>query len=471
MRMRLSKGLAHRNGDISFWYSSTSMPDRRPPLSGDRSADVCIVGGGFTGLWTAYYLKRALPELDVVVLEREFAGFGASGRNGGWLYAGFNWSREALARSHDREAVIALRRTMQTTVDEVIGVCARECIDADIVKRGVLRVARNEAQAQRLREHVADERSWDLGAEDLLELDGPALAERVRIDKATLGTWSPHGARVQPAQLVQGLANAVERLGVPIYEDTAVREIAPGVARGNRGSVRAPYVLSCLEGFTAGIRGHRRKWLPLNSAIVMTEPLAEAAWEQIGWEGVELIGDYAHAYIYTQRSSDGRIALGGRGVPYRYGSRIDHDGCTQRRTIMQLTRILRDMFPAAAATPIEHAWCGVLAVPRDWSPVVALDYKTGLGFAGGYVGNGVATANLAGRTLRDLVLGETTALTGLPWVGHTARSWEPEPLRWIGAHTVYTLYRAADRREARGLAHTSRLATFANRLAGRMRLA
>ena len=436
-------------------------------MSGDRSADVCIVGGGFTGLWTAYYLKRALPELDVVVLEREFAGFGASGRNGGWLYAGFNWGREAMVRSHGREAVIALQRTMQTTVDEVIGVCARERIDADIVKHGVLRVARNEAQAQRLREHVAYERSWDLGPEDLLELDSHGLAERVRINKATRGTWSPYGARVQPAQLVRGLADAVEHLGVPIYEDTAVREIAPGVARSDRGSVRASYVLSCLEGFTAGIRGHRREWLPLNSAIVVTEPLAEAAWEQIGWEGVELIGDHAHAYIYAQRSSDGRIALGGRGVPYRYGSRIDHDGRTQRRTITQLTRILHGMFPAAAATPIEHAWCGVLAVPRDWSPVVALDHDTGLGLAGGYVGNGVATANLAGRTLRDLVLGEATALTRLPWVGRTVRSWEPEPLRWIGAHTVYALYRAADRREARGLAQTSRLATLANRLAGR----
>jgi glycine/D-amino acid oxidase-like deaminating enzyme len=440
-------------------------------MSGNRSADVCIVGGGFTGLWTAYYLKRALPELDVVVLEREFAGFGASGRNGGWLYDGFNWSREAIARSRGRETVIALQRIMQRTVDEVIEVCERERIEADIVKHGVLRVARNKAQARRLREHVAYERSWDLGTEDLLELDSPALAERVRIDKATGGTWSPHGARVQPAQLVQGLADAVERLGVPIYEDTAVREIAPGVARGDRGSVSASYVLSCLEGFTAGIRGHRRKWLPLNSAIVVTEPLGEAEWEQIGWEGAELIGDYAHAYIYTQRSSDGRIVLGGRGVPYRYGSRIDHDGRTQRRTIMQLTRALRDLFPAAAATPIEHAWCGVLAVPRDWSPVVALDRDTGLGLGGGYVGNGVATANLAGRTLCDLVLGEATALTGLPWVGHTVRSWEPEPLRWIGAHSVYALYRAADRRETRGMARTSRLATLADRLAGRRRSA
>jgi glycine/D-amino acid oxidase-like deaminating enzyme len=465
--MRSSKDLTHRNGDVSFWYSSTSLPKRRLPLSGNRSADVCVVGGGFTGLWTAYYLKRARPALDVVVLEREFAGFGASGRNGGWLYAGFNWPREAMARSHGREGVIALQRAMRATVEEVIGVCDRERIEADIVKHGVLRVARNVAQAQRLREQVAGERSWGLGPEDLRELDYPMLAERVRISAAILGSWSPHGARVQPAKLVRGLAAAVERLGVPIYEDTAVRGIVPGMASSTRGSVRAPFVLSCLEGFTAGLPGHRRRWLALNSAMLVTEPLAEATWEQIGWEGAELIGDCAHAYVYAQRSADGRIALGGRGVPYRYGSRTDSNGRTQRRTIRQLTRILRDMFPAAAATPIEHAWCGVLGVPRDWSPVVALDRDTGLGLAGGYVGNGVATSNLAARTLCDLVLGETTALTALPWVERTSRCWEPEPLRWIGAHSVYALYRAADSREARGLSRTSILATLAGRLANR----
>jgi glycine/D-amino acid oxidase-like deaminating enzyme len=356
---------------------------------------------------------------------------------------------------------------MRAAVEEVIRVCALERIDADIAKHGLLRVARNHAQAGRLRSHLADERSWAVGSQDLIELHGAALAERVRLDKAILATFSPHGARLQPAKLVRGLACAVERLGVRIFEDTPVREILPGVARGDRGTVRAPYVLSCLEGFTAGIPGRRRNWLPLNSAIVITEPLPPAAWEQIGWEGAELIGDFAHAYVYAQRSPDGRIALGGRGVPYRYGSRVDHNGRTQRRTIAQLTRILLDLFPAAASTPIAHAWCGVLGVSRDWSPVVALDRDTGLGLAGGYVGNGLASANLAGRTLRDLILGDDTALTVLPWVGRSVRSWEPEPLRWIGVHSTYALYRAADRREARGLAHTSWLATLADRLAGR----
>jgi glycine/D-amino acid oxidase-like deaminating enzyme len=448
-----------RNGDVSFWYSEGGLPARRPALPGGRSADVCIAGAGFTGLWTAYYLKRARPDLDVVVLEREFAGFGASGRNGGWLSADLAVAPRALVGA-------PLERAMRATVDEVLAVCRRERIEADAVKDGVLRVARGPAQVARLRRQVAAQRARGLGA-DLVELDGAALAARVRVAGASAATWSPHAARVQPAKLVQGLARAVERLGVTIHESTTVRELIPGAMLTDRGTVRAPFVLSCLEGFTAGLRGRRRTWLPLNSAMVVTEPLPPAVWEEIGWQGAELLGDCAHAYVYAQRTADGRIALGGRGVPYRYGSRTDRAGRTQRRTAEGLARILRELFPAASRAAIDHAWCGVLGVPRDWSATVRLDHSTGIGIAGGYVGHGVATSNLAGRTLADLLLGVDSELTRLPWVGHSARRWEPEPLRWLGAHAVYGLYRAADRREAGGLARTSGLARIADALAGR----
>jgi glycine/D-amino acid oxidase-like deaminating enzyme len=456
--------LARRNGDVSFWYASTATPPRRPPLPGDRRADVCIVGAGFTGLWTAYYLKRARPELEVVLLEREFAGFGASGRNGGWLSDRFVAPRAAIARTHGREAVLALQRAMQATVDEVIGVCGQEGIEADIVKNGLVFVARGPAQTERLRAHVAEDREWEL---DVTELDQAALDARLRVAGASAGSWTPDCARVQPAKLVQGLAAAVERLGVPIYEGTTVREVSAGVARSDRGTVRAPTVLTCLEGFTESLRGERRTLLPLNSAMVVTDPLPAPVWEAIGWEGAELLGDCAHAYIYAQRTADGRIALGGRGVPYRFGSHTDQRGRTQPRTIEQLVGLLHELFPDVAPVPIAHAWCGVLGVPRDWYPTVRLDRASGLGTAGGYVGHGVATSNLAGRTLRDLVLGESTELTALPWVGHSARPWEPEPLRWLGSRLVYGLYRAADRREARGMSKSSSLAHAADRLAGR----
>ena len=400
-----------------------------------------------------------------MVLEREFAGFGASGRNGGWLSDRFATPREQMARTHGREQVLALQRAMQATVDEVIHVCAAEGIEADVVKNGLMLVARGPAQAARLREHAEADRAWE---NDVVELDRDALEARLRVTRGAAGLWSPHCARIQPAKLVQGLAAAVERLGVRIYEGTAVSEVAPGEARSALGTVRAPKVLTCLEGFTASLRGQRRTWLPLNSAIVATAPLPQEAWDQIGWQNAELLGDLAHAYVYAQRTADGRIAFGGRGVPYRFGSRTDANGATQQKTIEQLVHLLHEFFPAARSVPIEHAWCGVLGVPRDWSPTVRLDPSTGLGIAGGYVGHGVSTANLAGRTLRDLVLGEDTELTRLPWVGRSARSWEPEPLRWIATRVVYGLYRAADRLESRSESgRTSALAKLADRVAGR----
>ncbi len=459
--------LARRNGEVSFWRASLPPEQRRPSLPGDREADVCIAGAGFTGLWTAYELQRARPQLDVVVLEREHAGFGASGRNGGWLTPAFAAPCERLARSHGREAALATGRAMRATADEVLSVCERERIDADVARGGVLRVARSAAQAARLRAHVAAERRWDVGPDDLAELDADALAARVRVAGALGATFSPHGARVQPAKLVRGLATAAERLGVTVHEGTAVRELHPGAAVTDHGTVRAPIVLRCLEGFTASLHGERRRLLPLTSAMIVTEPLSAAAWDELGWADAELFGDAAHAFVYAQRTADGRIALGGRGT-YRYGSRPDRAGRTEQRTIAWLASRLRTFFPAAADAAIDHAWCGVIGVARDWQPAVRFDRATGLGGAGGYVGQGVGASHLAARTLRDLVLGEDTELTRLPWVGHGARRWEPEPLRWIGATTVAALYRAADRREVRsGTARTSRLAHAADRIAGR----
>jgi glycine/D-amino acid oxidase-like deaminating enzyme len=272
---------------------------------------------------------------------------------------------------------------------------------------------------------------------------------------------------VHPAKLVSGVARAVRERGVRIHEGTRAVRLEPGAVVTDRGVLRAPVVLRCLEGFTAGLAGHRRDWLPMNSAIVVTEPLTPRQWDGIGWSGEELLGDEAHAYCYAQRTADGRIALGGRGVPYRFGSRTDVDGRTQDWTVESLRSTLTTLFPSLRGIGLDHAWCGVLGVPRDWSASVAYDPATGLGHAGGYVGSGLTATNLAGRTLRDLVLDRDTDLTRLPWTGHRVRRWEPEPLRWAGVHALYRLYRAADRREDAGLARTSAIARVADRVAGR----
>ncbi|MFF2616080.1 NAD(P)/FAD-dependent oxidoreductase [Kitasatospora sp. NPDC058046] len=462
--------MAAVNGEVSFWYAADGVPEPGPALPGDRDVDVCVVGGGYTGLWTAYYLKKADPGLRIAVLERRFCGYGASGRNGGWLYNGFA-GRGAFARRYGRERAAAMQRAMDEAVGEVVGVAGAERIDADIVRGGVLEVARSKPQLERLRAHVEAERAYGEGRVELL--GAKEAAARINVAGTLGGCWTAHGARIQPARLARGLARTVRELGVEVYEGTAVTAILPGSGyRKPRavtpyGTVTADHVLRATEGFTAGLRGEKRTWLPMNSAMVATEPLPAEFWAEAGWEGREVLGDFAHAYMYAQRTADDRIALGGRGVPYRFGSRTDSDGSTQVETVRQLRAVLDRFFPAAAQARIDHAWAGVLGVPRDWCATVELDRVSGLGWAGGYVGSGVTTTNLAGRTLRDLVLGRDTELTRLPWVGHTVRRWEPEPLRWLGVHAMYAAYHAADRQEAAGRATTSPIARVADLVAGR----
>ena len=457
MSTAMNTGLV--NGQVSFWFETSGRPAPRPPLPGDLTADVCIVGAGLTGLWTAYYLKKADPALDIAVVEREFAGFGASGRNGGWASGLIAGSRDRYAKLYGATAVRAQQRLMNEAVDEFVGVAAAEGIDADIVKGGTIRVASAPAQVRRLRAGVEEDRRW--GVREARVLDPGELRDRIRIPEVLEGAYTPHCARIQPAKFVRGLAEVVETLGVRIYESTAVTRIDRGAAHTERGVVRAPVVLRATEGYTASLAGERRTWLPMNSSMIVTEPLPQPVWDEIGWDGGETLGDKSYAHMYGQRTADGRIAIGGRGIPYRFGSATDRNGATQQATVRALTEILHRRFPATRDHRVVHAWCGVLGVPRDWCAGAVFDPATGLGYAGGYVGQGVTTTNLAGRTLRDLVLGHDTELTRLPWVGHTARTWELEPLRWLGVRAMYLAYGRADRTELTG-GRTSRLAKAAD---------
>jgi glycine/D-amino acid oxidase-like deaminating enzyme len=432
---------------------------------------VCIVGGGFTGLWTAYELRRADPSLEVVVLEAQHVGFGASGRNGGWVLGKVSGSATAWEGRGGAGAAAAMARAINATVGEIGAVIAREGIDCDWQQGGSLTVAQSPTQLDRLRDEFAFEHGL-LGDDSPFEwLDAARLVDRVRVHGALGAMWTPYCARVQPARLVMGLAAAAERAGAVVYERSRVSQLRAGCAcvEGPAGvsvKVRARHVLLATEGYTANLPGRRRVLLPLNSAMIVTEPLPTSAWETIGWAGAETLLDGSHAYTYSQRTAGGRIAIGGRGVPYRFGSRTDREGPVPAQTVAELRERLATLFPWAADVGVERAWHGVLGVSRDWCPRVGFDRAGGFGFAGGYAGEGVAASNLAARTLRDLVLGNDTELTRLPWVGPGARGWEPEPLRWMGARGIYGMYRYADRREA-VTGHSSWVAGAADRIAGR----
>jgi glycine/D-amino acid oxidase-like deaminating enzyme len=225
--------------------------------------------------------------------------------------------------------------------------------------------------------------------------------------------------------------------------------MGPGAILTTHGTVRAEIVVRATEGYTPSLRGERRRFIPLYSLMIATEPLPAAAWDQIGLRRRETFGDLRHLRIYGQRTADDRFAFGGRGAPYHFGSRIRPEFDRHRRVHSALRDVLVDLFPVVGDHEITHEWGGALAVPRDWHASVGLDRRSGLAWAGGYVGDGVATANLAGRTLARLITGEESELTRLPWVGHRSRRWEPEPLRWLGVNGGRLLMTSADRAESR----------------------
>ncbi|MDG6108411.1 FAD-dependent oxidoreductase [Dactylosporangium aurantiacum] len=448
---------------MSFWMSVLPSVPPRAPLPGDVDADVAIVGAGYTGLWTAYYLAKADPALRVVVLEAETAGFGASGRNGGWCSALFPRSVPALARTHGLDAALALNAAMESTVDEVGRVAAAEGIDCDYAKGGTVVLARSAVQLERARREVAE--AQELGI-DLRLLSAAEATERVGATSVLGGTYTPHCAAIQPAKLVRGLADAVERLGVRLYERTPVTAISAGRADTPHGTVRAPIVVRATEGFTPRLPGLRRAIAPVYSLMIATEPLPASFWASAGLAHRETFSDHRHLIIYGQRTADDRLAFGGRGAPYHFGSAVSPSFDASPRVFAELRRVLVELFPALGDAEIGHTWGGPLGIARDWMASVGLDPVTGLAWAGGYVGDGVGTSNLAGRTLADLIRKVDSPLVGLPWVGHRSPRWEPEPLRWLGVNTTLRVMTGADASESRTGRPSRRAALMARVLGG-----
>ena len=437
---------------LSLWWDQ--LPDELTmplgaPLDGDADYDIAIVGGGYTGLWTAYYLQQADPALRICVLEAHVAGFGASGRNGGWASALFPSSLRQLAERSDRETAVRMKRTMHDTVDEIGRVASAEGWDIEWRKGGTLGIARSPLQLQRAEDEIADMRSWGFGADDYSLLSADETAHRVRMADSLGATFTPHCAAINPARLVRLLAMTVAARGVRIFERTPATAIEAGLVRTRHGSVRAPIIVRATEGYTASLAGQRRVLAPVYSLMLATEPLPEDLWNEIGLAGRETFHDGRNLIIYGQRTADGRLAFGGRGAPYHFGSRIDPVQDRNSDVHSALRDVLVDLFPAVAQARITHTWGGPLGIARDWWASVGLDRTTGLAWAGGYVGDGVGTSNLSGRTLADLIREQATDLTTLPWVGHHSRNWEPEPFRWLGTNLGLQVMTRADAKEHR----------------------
>jgi glycine/D-amino acid oxidase-like deaminating enzyme len=436
-------------GSLSFWHETAPAPlEPRPALDGDQQVDVAIVGAGYTGLWTAYYLKLHDPGIRIAILESEIAGFGASGRNGGWCLGLLAGMENHLANPARREGGIRLQRAMFAAVDEVATVCEKEAIDCHYQKGGTVTFASVSAHLDALRSDLESWRELGFGEEDFRWLDPDESAARVNARSNLGGILLTHCAAIHPTRLARGLAERVEKMGVAIYERSPVESIDSGSVLARGGRVRADVVVRAAEGYTRSIRGHKRALLPLHSMMIATEPLPESTWSEIGLAKRETFSDPRRMVIYGQRTADDRIAFGCRGA-YYFGSDTHDRFPANEPAFEEVHRTLESLFPVLAGHPISHRWGGPLGAPRDWIPSVGLDRDRRLAWAGGYVGEGVAATNLGARCLADLILGRDSDLVTLPWVGHRSRRWEPEPIRWLGVSTVKRMGESLDAEELR----------------------
>ena len=432
----------------SYWRESVrSEIVSRDSLVSNIDVDIAIVGAGYSGLWTAYYLKKLRPDARVAVIESNQVGFGASGRNGGWCSGFLPMTLRELEKQHNRQAAIEMCRQSFATIDEIEKIIADENIDCDFHRGGTIHGATNAVQRTRVIEEVKELHSYGFSENDSRMLTLEEARDRINISGLLASSYTPHCAAIHPVKLVSGLAKVVERMGVKIYENSRVDEINSGTLNLKHSIVRAEVVVRATEGFTSQIKHHRRTLAPLYSYMVATEPLTKSQRDEIGWQNRETYHDARNMIIYVQITRDGRIAFGGRGAPYHFGSRVKPNYDNHDEIHQKIISTMHDVFPLTKDLNITHRWGGPLGVPRNWQPSVNYDPRLGLASIGGYVGDGVAAANLAARTLAHLVVGDDHPLTNLAWVNHPSRKWEVEPLRYFGINGLLRLSNSMDKYE------------------------
>ncbi|WP_207265423.1 FAD-binding oxidoreductase [Pseudomonas sp. GW101-3H06] len=426
---------------ISLWMDQLDEPLlARPALEQDLDIDVAIIGAGYTGLWTAYYLKRQAPELSIAIIEAQTAGFGASGRNGGWLMGNLLGEDRLLAglSPEQRRASYDL---LHNIPDEVRIVLEREGVDCDLRQGGALYcAARYPEQQASLRRYLDKLYRQGLNENDYRWLSPEQLAQQIRIAKPYGGIHAPHVATLHPAKLARGLARTVERMGVRIYENSPVTQWQSGSLRTAQASVRSRWVVPAVEGYAVSLPPLGRYQLPVQSLIVATEPLSAATWDEIGLSHGQAFGESSRQVTYGQRTADNRLIFGARGG-YQFAGRLRHDFDLTRSEVELRRYLFGELFPQLKNVRITHGWGGNLGMSRRFKPHMLCDRASGIALSGGYGGEGVGASNLGGRTLADLILEHDTELVRQPWVIaqgglDSLKAWEPEPCRWLGYNAI-----------------------------------
>lgn len=433
---------------VSLWFDQLNDTITRPSLQADIQADIAIIGAGYSGLWTAYYLKQHQPDLSVVILEADVVGYGASGRNGGWVQGCMDGEHKYLAglKGSIREQA---QKLIYGMVDEIGQVVAKEGIDCGFHKGGTISVAaRYPEQIQYLKQELKELYAEGHTEADYRWLDQTEISEHVNVAQSYGGIYSPHCAVVQPAKLAQGLAEVVERLGVKIYEKSTVTHLEHRKAYTQHGSVSASNIVVGLEAFSGSVENYQHNILPVQSLIIATEPLNQQQWENIGLHDRPTLSDGARFVTYMQRTDDDRLVVGARGG-YQFGGKVKLDFRDDPSVFATNHQILQQLFPHLDKVEVTHQWGGSLGVSRQFAPLAIYEPETGIASLGGYRGEGVAASNLFARTLVDLLLERKTLLSQMPWamVGKRSKqqpSWEPEPLRWLAYQAINRAYLKED---------------------------
>jgi len=426
-------GKAYRRESLWLDLVEESL-DPLPSLEDELQADVVIVGAGFAGLWSAYFLKQKAPDVNVVIVEKEIAGFGASGRNGGacsaWWEDIFPWLKDPRTR----EAAVRFQRRLIETVSRIGDIAEAEGIDCHFSHEGLIVTAANEREVAQFSKAVHVLSKYGFAADDHRLLDEAATRSRIEVQGACSSFFTPHTAAVQPALLARGLAKVLRAKGVRLYERSPVRAVKPRQVVTLRGSVRAETVLMAPGAFVSELAGFRRQLAPIHSQMIATAPLDKTLQEAIGLKRPRSFAMTGGGY--GQLTADGRIAFGARGI-YYFGSRIRKRFGVDARDSKHIWTLLLSYFPALEGVPMTHAWGGPMGISRDERPFVFLDTSRQFGWVGGNGPAGVAQSCMAGDAMADLVLGLDTPRVNDPWViDSMPRVWEPEPLRWLGINGV-----------------------------------
>ena len=415
----------------SLWRNQGSIT-ARDCVKAANSFDVAIIGGGFSGLWSAYHLKQLQPSLKIAIFEQKYVGYGASGRNGGWASAEYPTSNSRLIKEHGVQTYNNLRKSLIESIDEIGQIAKSNAWQIEYAKGGALVFATNKAQLTRISSEIDDEHKF---------LSKDQASELLNVANIKGGIYTPHCAALNPFNLTQSLAKYLESNGVKIFEESKVEEISDKALLVNGHRIGCQISIRATEAFTA------RKWIanqqiPIYSLMIATERLPSEILTQIRNSQRATFQEACNLITYAQITGDNRLAIGGRGSRYKLFSHLSERSETDVRMHSALEKRAVKWFPQLQSVNFEYRWGGPIALTRRWQSYLNYNPITGQAAIGGYVGDGVTLSYLVAKTLAQIIDGQKTP--DLPFVNQRIGRWEPEPIRYLAVNAGFKATVVAD---------------------------